>query len=83
MIHFLVFSLVRKYSYVKRHGLYYSWKGGRKATKTRRNFLLETGLRIRIRIDLHYFGNLDPDPQSQKLGPYPQSEKRDADTDRH
>ncbi len=27
------------------------------------------------------FGNLDPDPQKQD--PYPQSEKKDADPDRH
>jgi hypothetical protein len=52
--------------------------------KTRRKFLLDTGLRIRIRIDLHYFWNLYPDPhQSEKLGPYPKREKKDADPDRH
>jgi hypothetical protein len=57
---------------------------GVKAMKTRRKSLRDTGLRIRIRIDLHYFWNLDPDPHwNEKLGPYPQREKRDADPDRH
>ncbi len=59
-----------------------SWEGHENASKF--FFLQETGLQIRIRIDLHYFGNLDPDPHwSEKLGPYPQSEKWDVDPDRH
>ena len=40
-------------------------------------------VRIRIRMDLHHFGKLDPDPhQTEKLDPDPdshQSEKQDPD----
>ncbi len=33
------------------------------------NFLLETRVAVRIHMDLHYFGN--PDPQIEKLDPDP------------
>jgi hypothetical protein len=62
---------------------------GGSASRTQvRNFFYRTNifltvLRIRIRMDPHYFGKLDPDPhQSRKLDQYldpHQSEKQDPD----